>query len=65
MRTNYKIGMYLGGLTLLVILIVLLTFRSFDRIETAAEARKNSFIILIHAEELFSSLKYAKTKERT
>ena len=41
MRNNYKIGLYLGGLTLLVTLIVSLTFRSFDRIETAAESRNN------------------------
>ena len=64
MKNNYKIGMYLGGLALFVLLIVSLTFRSFAQIEAAAEARMNTVTLMNHADNLLSALKDAETGQR-
>jgi PAS domain S-box-containing protein len=64
MKNSHKVAASLAGLTLLVLLVVTLSFRSFKQIETAAEARKHTSAILISANELLSALRDAETSQR-
>src|ERR1039457_2317871 len=62
-KTN-KIGAALTGLILLVALVVSLSFWYFDQLETSAEARKHTFLVLNQADDFMSALKDAETGQR-
>jgi PAS domain S-box-containing protein len=64
MKNTGKIVAALAGLTLLVTLMLTLAFWSFGQITRTAEARKLSFILLEHANDLLSELKDAETGQR-
>jgi PAS domain S-box-containing protein len=64
MKNSTKIIYTLIGLAVLVTLVLTLTFRSLRLTETAAEARKKTFIVMKLADSLLSSLKDAETGQR-
>jgi PAS domain S-box-containing protein len=63
-NSGKKIVAFLAALALLVALMLTLTFWSFGQITKTAEARKNSFLLLEHANDLLSDLKDAETGQR-
>jgi len=67
LKADRKIVAVVGGivlLALLVALVVTLSFRSFNKIEDAAAARKQSQLVLNKADDLLSALKDAETGGR-
>jgi PAS domain S-box-containing protein len=54
----------LAGAALLVVLVIAVSFSTFKQVEEEAAARKHTFIILISAADLLSSLKDAETSQR-
>jgi PAS domain S-box-containing protein len=64
MHKNLKIIAFFSGAILLVTLGVTISFWSFQQIEVASVARKNSNIILDNANNLLSALKDAETGQR-
>ena len=52
MKSSYKTVTPIAVLTLLVVLVVTLSFWSFKQIETAAESRKHTAEIISLADEL-------------
>ena len=64
MKANVKMALSLAGAILLVALGVVVSFRAFKQIEDAAEARRQTFVVLDRANELLSELKDAETGQR-
>src|SRR5512133_2132647 len=64
MKISYKIVVSVAALALLVTVLVSLIFSSFKQIETSAEARKHTFIVINQADDLLSALKDAETGQR-
>jgi len=64
MKASRKVIALLTIAFLLVVLGVAATFQAFRHIEQTAEARKNSRLIILRAEELLSALKDAETGQR-
>jgi len=64
MKTNHKITFMVAGATLLVAAVVAISFWAFSQIAQAAEMRKDTFTLLIRADNLLSSLKDAETGQR-
>jgi PAS domain S-box-containing protein len=64
MKNSYKIITSLVLLVLLVALMVPLTFRAFRQTERAAEARRHTFVLLSHSNELLTNLIDAETGQR-
>lgn len=64
MKTNHKIVAMVVGIALLVASGVAISFRAFSQIVQAAEKRKDTFTLLIRADNLLSSLKDAETGQR-
>ena len=56
MKAGYKIGAWLAGAALLVALGVAVSLWTFKQVEEAAEMRKHSRVVLIHANGLLSAL---------
>ncbi len=64
MKTTHKIVASLSGSTLLVALVVAISFWAFRQIEEAAEARKHTYTVIYRAEAFLSELKDAETGQR-
>ncbi len=64
MKNTHKITASFAGVAILVFMLVAGSFWSFSQIEEAAEARKHSYIIIHHADDLLSALKDAETGQR-
>ncbi len=64
MKNNHKIVASLTAVLLLVALGVVASFWAFSQIKEAAEARKRTFIVLNHADDLLSAVKDAETGQR-
>ena len=61
---NKQMVASLSGLILLMVLVVTSIFLAYRQIETSAGARKHTFIVLNHADDLMSALKDAETGQR-
>ena len=64
MKNSYKVIASLVLLVLLVALMVPLTFRAFQQTEKAVEARRQTFVLLSHSNELWANLTDAETSQR-
>jgi PAS domain S-box-containing protein len=66
MKNTHKIVASLAGVGLLImaVAVVLVAFWTFSQIKEAAEARKHSFLIINHADDVMSALKDAETGMR-
>ena len=64
MKFSIKILALLAGTIILVALGVVVSFRAFKQIEDAAEARRQTFVVLDRANELLSELVDAETGQR-
>ena len=54
----------LGIFLLIVVVVVVASFRAFKLSETAGELRKHTFLVLNHADDLLSELRDAETGQR-
>lgn len=64
MKTNHKIIAPFVVVSLMIALGIAITFQAFRQIETTAEERKNSFVLLNHGDDFLSALKDAETGQR-
>ncbi len=64
MKTTHKIFGLFAGAVLLLALAIALSFWTFRQTEQAAQARKQTFVILSSANDLLSALKDAETGQR-
>jgi PAS domain S-box-containing protein len=64
MRANHKTVASLAGAALLVVLVVVLSFLAFSRIETSSAARNQTFGLIVRADALLGDLADAETGQR-
>ena len=64
MKTTHRIVASFAGATLLIALVVLISFWSFRQMKEAADARKHTFVVMARANDFLSALKDAETGQR-
>ena len=64
MKTVNRITASLAGAILLAVVGVVVSFGAFRQIEDAAEARRQTFVVLHRADALLSELRDAETGQR-
>jgi PAS domain S-box-containing protein len=64
LNSNYKTAAWLGGVMLLVMLVMALSFQAFNKMKESTEARHHSLILLNDTDDFLSALKDMETGQR-